>query len=464
MYNKNFILNTDAYKQTHYRMLPKKLTNQFSYIESRGVSDKGVPPEVLFFGLQIYLNKLSRVRITQENIDEADEFTKKVFGQEVLNKSGWKKIVEQYGGKIPVTISAVPEGTLVPSRNVLVTVENEDPELGWLINHIETSLLRAVWYPTTVATTSFGIKRLILRWAAKTGGNLSIPFHLNDFGARGVSSEESAEIGGAAHLVNFLGSDTLEGIKCIMENYDSDVCGHSVPASEHSATIVYGKENESKAYEHMLTEFPNGIISIVSDSYDLYDAVKNIFGKELRHLIYNRNGKLVVRPDSGYPPLVTVQVIKLLAESFGYTINAEGYKVLDSKVGVIYGDFISYGMVDDILSAVADAGFSTDNVVFGMGGALLQQVNRDTYKFAMKTSAAKVDGKWIDVSKNPSTDHGKKSKSGKLMLISNNGNFETIRYNDLYRNENLLIPVYKNGEVIKKYSFKEIRERSNKFL
>jgi nicotinamide phosphoribosyltransferase len=466
MLDANIILDTDAYKHTHWWMLPHAMTYQHSYLESRGVSDKGVPQETLFYGLQITLKKyLCGVVVTQAMIEEADEFCQGVFGANYFNRKGWQKIVDVYGGKLPVRIRAVPEGTLVGSHNVLMTVESLDSELAFLPNFLETLLLR-VWYPISVATTSFGIKRLIKKYAIKTGGNMFLQFHLNDFGSRGVSSKESAGIGGSAHLINFSGTDNYEGIIYAMKYYNSPVCGFSVAASEHSATIVYGEENEALAYESFMTAYPTGIISIVSDTYDLYNAVDNIFGKKLKSMILERDGKLVVRPDSGYPPEVTLQVLKRLWKHFGGTVNDHGYKVLNPKVGVIYGDFIKYGMIDDILSAMEEAGFSTDNIVFGMGGALLQQVNRDTFKFAFKASAATVNGEMIDVHKSPATDMGKASKAGRLQLLKNRdtGNFETVLYNDVNKDRDNLVTVFETGVLTKEYTFDEIKARVESYL
>lgn len=467
MLEHNIILDTDAYKETHWKMLPKGLTTQYSYLESRGVSDKGVPQETLFFGLQIILKKyLEGVVVTQEMVEEADTFCKSIFGfDNYFNRYGWEKIVNVYGGKLPIRIKAVPEGTLVPSHNVLMTVENLDPELAFLTNFLETLLMR-VWYPISVSTTSFGIKRLIKKYAEKTGGNSFIQFHLNDFGSRGVSSKESAGIGGASHLVNFMGTDTLEGVLYAMKYYGAVNPAGSVAASEHSVTILYKEENESKAYESYMEAYPNGILSIVSDTYDLYNAVDKIFGQELKYKILERDGKVVVRPDSGYPPQVTLQTLKLLWKHFGGTINDAGYKILNPKIGVIYGDFIRYGMIDDILNEMEKAGFSTDNIVFGMGGALLQQVNRDTFKFAFKASAGVLDGEWIDVHKEPKTGMDKASKAGRLQLVTdyNTGKFITQVYSEFTVDRDHLVTVFENGVITKEYTFDEIKKTAESYL
>jgi nicotinamide phosphoribosyltransferase len=464
----NLATLTDIYKETHYGLIPPDTRYMWSYLESRGVTDKGVNPQTLVYGPQMGIKAyLEGVVIEESDLQEAADFCKKIFGGfDYFNYDGWKKMYDRYGGKLPIEIRVVPEGTIVGCHNVLMSVVNTDPDFPFIVNFLETILLQMAWYPITVASQSFAIKKLINKWARKTGGVENNPYHLNDFGFRGVSSTESAGIGGSAHLVNFDGTDTIRGIEYAQFYYDykSPVYGNSVVASEHSATIVWGEENEVKAYRHFMEQYPEGIISIVADSYDLRDAIK-MFGTELKDLVVNRKGKVVIRPDSGYPPTVMVQTLKDLEKYFGTETNSMGYKVLPSYVGVIYGDFIRYGMIDDICEAAENAGFSTDNFVFGMGGALLQQVNRDTYKFAFKTSAVDRGGVWYDVSKHPAQDMSKKSKAGKLQLIENSdGTFRTQKYNPVHEDLNCLVPVFRNGEIIKSYTFDEIRKRTEKYL
>ena len=301
-------------------------------------------------------------------------------------------------------------------------------------------------------------KQIEKKYANLCGVDLN-PFFLNDFGYRGVSSEESAGIGGMSHLVNYSGTDTARGVLFAIEYYNADVCGYSVPAAEHSTVTSYGKENEVKAYERFLDEYPNGLLSVVSDSYDLYNAIENIYGKELKEKILNRNGVLVIRPDSGYPPEVCLKSLELLWNAFGGEMNAKGYKVLNPKIRIIYGDGICYEMIDTILKTITDAGFSIENVVFGQGGRLLQAgIDRDTFKFALKCSAALINNEWIDVYKEPKTDSGKNSKRGRLALIKKNDQYQTVPENTVSEEENQLITVFENGKIIKEYTFDEIKE------
>jgi nicotinamide phosphoribosyltransferase len=466
MIEDNILLDSDVYKHTHWKMIPKNVKYTYAYQESRGVSDKGVPPETLVFGYQYYIKRYLEGRvITERRIDVAKILMAEVFGtDEYFNEHGWKYILENYDGNLPILIKAVPEGTVVPSHNVLMTIENLDSHVPWLTTFVETLLMRS-WYPISVATTSYGIKKLIASYAELTGGNPDVSFHLNDFGSRGVSSKESAGVGGMAHLINFRGSDTIEAVRYAKEYYNAGFAMASVAASEHSETLLFGEEHEKDAYEHFIEAFPSGILSIVSDTYDLNVAVDKIFGVELRDKILERDGRLVVRPDSGYPPHITIQVLKSLYKHFGGSTNDKGYINLNPKVGVIYGDYIAYGMIDDILAAMEREGFSTDNVVFGMGGGLLQQVNRDTFKFAIKNSACADEHQtWRGIAKNPLQDPSKKSKKGRLQLIMEDGKFKTQEYDYLHEDKDLLVPIFKNGKILKEYEWEDIRERAASFM
>ena len=455
----NIILSSDAYKMTHWVLYPEGTERVYSYLESRG-SD--MFPSTMFYGLQIYLKKyLEGVVVEQWMVDEAEEFCNKVFGANYFNRDGWQRIIDVHGGKMPIRIRAVPEGTVVPNRNVLVTMENTDEKLPWVTNFLETLLFEAEWYGSTVATISYSIKQLINKYAIRAGETVS-PFHLNDFGFRGVSSKESAGIGGSAHLVNFMGTDTLEGIRYAMHYYDTDVCGHSVMASEHSVTCMYGREGEIDAYRSFIKNNTKGIISVVSDTYDFYKAVDTVFGKLLKDDILNRDGKFVVRPDSGKPSDVSVWTLNSLWSNFGGTVNTKGFKVLNPKVGVIYGDGIDYTAIKYILDAVTNAGFAPSNIIFGMGGALLQRLDRDTQKMAFKASWGKVNGIGREIWKETRTDPSKSSKRGRLKLVSTDTGFQTVSESD--EREDVLVTVFENGKITKEWTFDEIRERANSFV
>jgi nicotinamide phosphoribosyltransferase len=451
---KNIILNSDSYKYSQFNQYPPKTTVVYSYIESRG----GVYDATVFFGLQAFIKEyLTGPVVTMDMIDEAEAII--TAHGEPFNREGWEYIVREHGGNLPVIIKAVPEGTVVGVKNVLATIENTDPACYWLTSFLETALLRAIWYPTTVATNSYENKKLILEYLEKTGDPTSIDFKLHDFGARGVSSLESAGIGGAAHLVNFMGTDTVEALLFARRYYGADVAGYSVPAMEHSTVTSWGRENEVASYRNMVKQNgkPGGIVSAVSDSYDIFKACE-LWGTELKQDILDSGATLVVRPDSGDPAVVVKQCLQILEKYFGSVKNAKGFKVLNN-VRVLQGDGINHASIRSILYTITLAGYSADNVVFGQGGALLQIVNRDDQKFAMKCSAAFVNGEWVDVFKDPITDKGKRSKKGKLKLVKDIDQYITVDSHDkmfhiLYDE---LEVVFENGVLIRDMTFDEVR-------
>lgn len=466
----NICLMSDSYKFGHWKDYPAGTRTVYSYLESRGTTMENQvigATKTVFSGLQYYILKyLVGSVVTREGIDEAQEVIDAHLGPGVFNRAGWEYIIEKHNGHLPVEIWAVPEGAQVDMSNVLVTIENTDPMCFWLTNFLETLLLK-VWYPTTVATLSYNIKQRILQSLEKTGDPSGIDFKLIDFGYRGVSSEESAAIGGAAHLINFQGGETLAAIKMLREYYDCPMGAFSIPATEHSIICSFGQDGEKAAYENFLNNHPEGIISCVSDTYDIMNAVNQIWGTELKPQVMARKGTLVVRPDSGDPTTIVLKVLDALGNRFGYELNGKGYKVLDPHVRVIQGDGINYQSISLILGAMQHKGWSADNITFGMGGALLQQMNRDTFKFAFKASFMELsdaNGKIIgrDIYKNPTTDLGKASKAGRLELNYSNGTFKTNRKDDKRINiqKNYLVPVFRNGKILKRYTFTEIRNQT----
>ncbi len=461
---KNIILNTDSYKVSMFKQYPAGTTNVYSYIESRG----GRYDRTVFFGLQAFIKEYLLEPITQADIDIADEIL--TAHGEPFNREGWQYILDKHNGYLPVVIRAVPEGTVVPVKNVLATIENTDPECFWLTTWLETALLRAVWYPTTVATQSYTIRKVILDALERTGDPSLIDFKLHDFGARGVSSLESAAIGGAAHLVNFMGSDTISGVLYAREYYDAGVSGFSIPAAEHSTITSWGRDGEVDAYRNMLTNFakPGSIVAVVSDSYDIFNAASKLWGEELRQEVIDSGATVVIRPDSGDPDIVCRKLVSILGEKFGYTTNSKGYKVLNN-VRLIQGDGVNEHTIRTILGGFQAYGWSADNIAFGMGGALLQQVDRDTQKFAMKCSNVTVNGEDRDVVKDPITDPGKKSKAGRVQLWKSGGEWATaVKQPTGWTDKGIgpfvqmLEEVYRNGKLVKEISFEEVRQNAKK--
>jgi nicotinamide phosphoribosyltransferase len=453
----SIILNSDSYKYSQFNQYPEGTEYIYSYIESRG----GRYDETVFFGLQAFIKEYLTKPIDYHDIDEAEAII--IAHGEPFNREGWEYIVREHSGYLPVKITAVPEGLVIPTRNVLATIVNTDPKCAWLPGFLETSLLRAIWYPTTVATNSREIKKVILNALISTGTPDDIAFKLHDFGARGVSSLESAGIGGAAHLVNFQGTDTVEALLFARRYYNADMAGFSVPAMEHSTVTSWGREGEVASYRNMVKKNgkPGGIVSAVSDSYDIFNACK-LWGTELKQDVLDSGATLVVRPDSGKPDEVVLGCLVVLDKYFGHTINNKGYKVLNN-VRVLQGDGITIDSIKEILALIIANGYSADNLVFGQGGALLQIVNRDDQKFAMKCSAAFVNGKWVDVFKDPITDKGKQSKKGKLKLVKDVDHYITINSHDkmfeILHDE--MEVVFENGVLVRDMSFDEVRKNAN---
>ena len=465
----NIVLLADAYKYSHHKLYYPGTTKIYSYLESRG----GQFDETVFFGLQYFLKYyLEGNVITKEKIDTAESFLQQVFGRsDVFDRSKFDYILEKHNGRLPVRIKAVPEGTVVPVNNVLMTIENTDPECFWLSNFLET-LLMQVWYPCTVATVSREVRKIVEEYFEETASETSksaIDFVLNDFGFRGVSSVESAGLGGAAHLINFMGSDTLVGSLMAKRYYDAKkVYGVSVPATEHSVCTLLGEEGELEIFKHILKTFPTGIVACVSDSFDIFRACSEYWGTELKDMVLSRDGVLVIRPDSGDPVFTLLRVFDILLDKFGYTINEKGYKVLPPQVRVLQGDGVNVQAIRSIYGALKVNGISAENLLLGMGGALLQKVDRDTQKFAFKCSYAEINGKAVDVQKHPVEidGHGKlvqsfkTSKAGQLKLIRTDTGFQTVRKETSTGYEDQMITVFENGEIINSVSFEEIKERA----
>lgn len=454
----SILLNADSYKASHFLQYPAGTTNVSSYIESRG----GAFEATVFFGLQMFIKQYLLKPFTQADIDEAAEIAE-LHGVP-FNCAGWQYILDECEGYLPIEIQALPEGTVVPTRNALVQVVNTDPNCAWLTSYVETALLRAVWYPTTVATLSYACKQVIRRYLEDTADNCDgLAFKLHDFGARGATSEEAAAIGGLAHLVNFMGSDTLSGVVAGRRFYNEKMAAFSIPAAEHSTITSWGRDGEAAAYANMLDRFagPGKLVAVVSDSYDLFNAIDNLWGGELKEKVEQSGGTLVVRPDSGEPVEIVSAAVERLMAKFGYRVNARGYKVLPDCVRVIQGDGISLASIEAILAEMKRRGLSADNVAFGMGGELLQKINRDTQKFAMKASSARVNGEWRDVFKDPATDPGKRSKRGRLAVVRNAAGVpETVREDELGGRENLLRVVFRNGDLLVDDNLAAIRARA----
>lgn len=458
----SIILQTDSYKMNHWNQYPPGTEKVSSYLEARQGAQF---PETQFFGLTPLLRKLEEP-VTIEQVNEAREIAKKHFGSEALfNYEGWRYIAENLHGQLPLEIRAVDEGSVVPVSNVLMTVENTDPKCFWLTNYVET-LLSHVWYPSTVATLSYHVKQLIKEALDATSDSTAgLDFMLHDFGCRGASSMESAAIGGLAHLVNFSGTDTVPALVAAKEFYNADVPAFSVPATEHSIMTAEGRGGEKGVVARLLKEYPTGVLSVVGDSYNIYNFVEQFVCKDFKEQILARDGVFVIRPDSTNdrhrtPEDQIVWILDTLASSGLSHPNSKGYQTLNPKIRVLWGDGLDFKGIQSILTVLKFKGWSADVIAtFGMGGGLLQKVNRDTQRFAFKCSAQLRDGKWVDVVKDP-VGGNKTSKAGRLTLLHDGTKYLTVPYDP--KAVDRLRLRYIDGHEWNTPTFDQVRANANK--
>ena len=456
-FDHNIIINVDNYKHCHYSLYPPGTEYVSSYIESRG----GEFPSTMFIGLQAFLREYLMRPITLEDIDEAEHIERE---QGVpFNRDLWMGILNDYGGFLPVEIEAVPEGTVLPPRNVLVQLVNTDPKYWWVTSFFETALLRAIWYPTTIGSVSWLLKQVIRDTLEHTSDNPQmLRSMLHDYGARGVSSMESAALGGMAHLVNFSQSDTVPGILAAKRYYNAGNISNSGPNSEHAGFSAWGRENEAAALRNMLEMYRDaGCALLLTDTYDHENCVKNILGGELKQMIENFPGLVGARPDSGDIVQVTADTTEWLMDAFGYETNSKGFKVLPPYIRVVQGDGVNFAALPQVFIEMERRGFSAENALFGMGGGLLQH-NRDTMNFGQKANAVCVNGEWRDIYKAPSGSGMKVSKKGRLALKFDNGTYTTVPRDSIPPEENELVTVFRNGKLLKKWDFTEVIERSER--
>jgi nicotinamide phosphoribosyltransferase len=461
-YNRDsIILKTDSYKYSHFKQTVPGLTSTHCYLSARG----GSLPATVFFGVQEVLHKHLMRPVSVQDVKEASHFCK-LHGVP-FNEDGWMYISQDLNGKLPVRIRSVPEGTLVPIHNVLMTIESTDPKVSWVPGHLETILMQ-LWYPTTVASRSYYTRKLIMESLQKTSDSSEqeIEFKHHSFGFRASTSYESAGIGACAELLFSKGTDTVPGILDSMDYYHSEVNGFSISASEHSTITSWGKEYEADAYRNMIKQFgqPGSIFACVSDSYDIYYALEHLWGGELRQEVIDSGATVVIRLDSGIPEDVVSKSLHILEDKFGTTTNSKGYKVLNHNVRVIQGDGININSIKIILDRINSEGFSTTNLALGQGGGSLQKVDRDTFEMAIKQSSEVVNGEERDVFKSPTESKMKVSLKGRLDLIANQiGELRTIRLlnGELHNEFSVMRTVYQNGEILVNETFDTIRARAN---
>lgn len=470
----NLITKSDSYKFNHWEMLPAGAQYLYSYVESRGSDQyetRGVTDGytvTVWYGLQAILKRHFSGRLTMKDVDEAEALVTLHMGPGVFNRAGWEAIVKKFKGRLPLRIRAIKEGTIVPTGNVLMTVENTHPDFAWLVSYFEPLFLQ-VWYPTTVASVSYSIRQVVEQAFRDTVDNDGAKlFKLHDFGFRGVSSTESARIGGSAHLVaGWMGSDTFQAVVELAQFYGlQEMPAYSVRATEHSVVCANSdadNRNDIAALEMAvsLLEKHKGIVACVGDTYSIKRFAGWVSTEPYKTRIQNSGGTFVLRPDSGNPLEIPVEIIGILMDGFGYTVNSKGYKVLPDCIRVLQGDGINEASIRGIYANMFAKEYSADNIVFGMGGALLQHCDRDWMKFAMKGSALCADGEWKDLYKDPDTDSVKRSKKGRVVTYKDaEGKYFSDREELQLVNDHIedqLVTVWEDGEFQVEYTFEEIR-------
>jgi nicotinamide phosphoribosyltransferase len=455
----NLVMLADSYKYSQPFQYPKDTVSMFDYFESRG----GEYPSTVFFGLQYIIMKYLTNPITIDDVNEAAQFAS--MHGEPFNYEGSEYVVNKHKGYLPVSIKAVKEGSVVTTGNVLMTVESTDPKVYWIVGFLETLLMK-VWYPSAVATKSYFIKKMLADVYNAYSDNKDVNFAYCNFGDRGSTTVEAAAIGGVAHSTQFLGTDNFNSLRYARFYYNSDISAFSIPASEHSSVTSWGKDNEFDMIMNHLETFKSyQIIACVLDSYDIYNATDRVTSGEFKSKIESDEYPIfVMRPDSGDAVEVISKMLDIIDKNnVKYSLNSKGLKVMN-KYKIIYGDGITPSVMKDILMLGIKKGFAPDNFVFGSGGDLMQNLNRDTSKYAIKCSfIEKSDGTGVEVFKSPITDKGKSSKKGKISLFKINNEYKTLNINEAPEEaEDMLLEVFKNGKIINKYSLDQIREQSTK--
>lgn len=455
---RNIIVNVDSYKCTHHAMYPEGTEFVSAYIESRG----GLYPATLFVGLQAFLREFLVRPLTIEDVHQAEQVHAAM--NVPFNRQIWLDLINDHDGYLPLEIEAVPEGSVVPTRNVLVQLVNTDPKYPWITTFVETALLRAVWYPTSVGTTSWMIKQYLREAFERTSDAppemLRAYFH--DYGGRGVSSFESAALGGMAHLVNFDQTDTVPGYIAARQWYNASAPRGSGQFQEHTNVIAFGRENEAATFRILLANPGAGVAGLLCDAYDHENAVRNIIGKELHDEVANFAGLVAVRCDSGDAVKVAADTVEWLMQDFGSTVNSKGFRLLPPNIRVVQGDGLTPTSHAALYKELERRGLAADNLLSGMGGGLLQRINRDTLNFGMKANAVRINGAWKPIKKIPSGDSMKHSKAGRLALQFVDGDYRTVPRDSIPAEENVLVPVFRNGKLLRMYDFAELKARSER--
>lgn len=475
----------DFYKLSHRECYPKNTEVVYSTWTPRTSRIEGVN-KVVAFGFQGFIKKYLMEYFAENFFAESLEKILSDYKRIVKHSLGIENPETSHIealhklGYLPLEIKAVKEGTLVPVRVPMLTVRNTKPEFFWLTNYLETLFSCSLWQPITSATIALEYKKILTQYALETGDINAVPFQGHDFSMRGMSSLETAESSGAGHLTSFVGTDTIPAIDYIerfyLGNVEKELIGISIPATEHSVMCAYGQSNEFDLFKRLITEiYPSGLFSVVSDTWDFWQVIGEYLPR-LKSEIIKRDGKVVIRPDSGVPENVLCGdpngetelqrkgLIETLWDIFGGTVNNKGYKELDSHIGAIYGDAITLDRCRIICERLKQKGFASTNVVYGIGSYTYQYNTRDTFGFAMKATYVVVDGEERKIFKDPKTDSGvKKSQRGLVVVMEYDGELKFIddlnqREYDEFEPLNVMKTIFYNGEMISEVSISEIRD------
>lgn len=485
MYYNNPLTAIDFYKADHRRQYPEGTEYVYSNFTPRSDKLFNYPDKcgkIMFFGLQgfvkAYLIDLWNREFFHKPKQEVINFYKRRMDNSLGKDSIETKHIEDLWdlGYLPIKIKALEEGSLVPIGIPVLTIINTNPKFYWLTNYLESVLSACLWKPCTTATISYEYKLLLNHYAEKTGADKGfVMFQAHDFSLRGMSGLEDVAMSSAGHLINFCGTDSIPAIDYLETYYGADctqeLIGASVPATEHSVMCAGGQEDELATYKRLITEiYPSGIVSIVSDTWDFWKVITE-YTEILKQDILSRNGKVVFRPDSGDPVSIICGsvyeyemgpqrkgAVECLWEIFGGTINEKGYKVLNEKVGLIYGDSITLDRANRILDGLEKKGFASNNIVFGVGSFTYQYVTRDTFGFAMKATWCQINGEGKSISKNPITDSGIKKSAVGLLIV----NEDLTLSQDVTGEEEssgLLKTVFEDGILFNETTLKEMRNK-----
>lgn len=480
----NPLMYTDFYKTDHRRQYPEGTTEVYSNLTARGSKIESID-HIVVFGIQYFIMEYLIRRFNRDFFYEPKEIVINEYKRRLDSSLGEDSVpldhIEELHdlGYLPIEIKALPEGTMCPLRVPCLTIKNTLPNFYWLTNFLETLLSNSLWGMMTSATISSKYKEILLNWANKTSDNIDfVDFQGHDFSMRGMWNIEASCMSGAGHLLSFVGTNTIPAIDFLERYYNartsSALIGCSVPATEHSVMCLNGDNSEIETFERLITKvYPKGIVSIVSDTWDYWKVITEYL-VELKDTINNRDGKVVIRPDSGDPVKIvcgdqTSDIehvkkgsIEMLWDIFGGTINSKGYKELNPHIGLIYGDSITLDRANEICKQLEQKGFSSTNIVFGIGSYTYQYNTRDTFGFAVKSTFGKVNDVGKPIYKKPKTDDGLKNSAKGLLCVDYDKNNKLVCFENVSSDrekQGLLKTVFKDGYLKTETTLNEIRTR-----